>query len=541
MTVMPVAEWCPDAPDLSEYTNIALNVVALTPESYGPINNLVQFSSNALEGTCIGMGFAEDTSPATHIFAGTASALEILTQGGSAWNDVSGGTYAAAAGENWRFAQYNNLMLATDFSDPIQSYDMIAGGAFGVLSAGAPHARFIAVAKTFAIVANTNDPVGGPNPARLWWSGAGEPTAWPTPGSTTAQQKQSDFSDLTGPQGDITGLAPNLAGCDCAVFFERGVFRMIYGGPPDIFDFYPAASVRGCPAPNSIVQLGMLVAYYGEDGFYVFDGNQSQPIGANKVDKWFAANVDQSALNLLVGAADVANKAYVWIFRSIYAPSVLQDTMLVYRWDIQRWSSASLQTQWIARSPVPNVQPGVSLVPGQLQLAAISGSATGSLLDIQTEAGSDLQTENGVDLLTEQSFALLLAYFSGTPLPAQVGTKVVQINPAGRAFVNATRPLVNSAGSGLPLLIEPTGLTLLTEAGFPITTEASGAVVTVAMSARTNYYDQEAFGPEVAPNSMGECPQRSDGRYHRGRISIPSGIWTTMFGLDVTGIRAGLR
>lgn len=509
MTVIPIAEWAPDQPDLSSATSLATNVIALTPQSYGPLPALQEYSSNALLQPCIGMGFAEDSSPATHTFGGTTAHLEVLNQGSTTWGDVSGSTYTAAAGESWRFAQYNNLMLATDWTDPIQSYNMISGGTFSELSSAAPNARFIAIAKTFAIVANTYDSVGGDNPARIWWSSAGDPTTWPTPGSSTAQQDQSDYSDLNGPQGKITGLAPNLSGCDCAVFFERGVFNMFYAGPPDVFNFYPAMNVKGCIAPNSIVQRGSLVDYYGEDGFYTYDGNQATPIGANKVDKWFASVVDQSALNLIVGAPGIQNKASIWIFRSIYAPTAMQDTMLIYRWDIQRWTMGIMQSQWITRVAVTETSASVPLLQGQLELGAIDGSQ-------------------------------FLAFFNGAPLAAQAGTQLVQINPRGLTFVNVTRPLINSVNTGLSLLLENNKVILL-ENNTPLLLENSAATFTIAVSARQNYSDSEVFGPDIAPNIMGECPQRAPGRYHRGRLTVPSGLWTEMFGIDVSGIPAGLR
>lgn len=523
MTVMQVAEWCPDRPDLADATSIAQNVIALTPESYGPVASLVHFASAALPQNVLGMGFAQDSALVPHIFAGLTSALYIINGGSNVWTDVSGTAYTPTAGESWNFAQYNDLMLATFWGNPVQSYNMISGGTFADLTPGpfdtgnnqaAPQARYMAVAKTFVILANTHDAVGGNGPSRVWWSAAGAPagvvsggkTGWPVPGSTLAQQTQSDFTDLTGPMGAIVGLAPNLAGCDCAVFFQHGVQRMIYVGPPDIFDFYPAAAVRGSIAPNSLVSLGMQVYYLGEDGFYVFDGNASTPIGANKVDKWFFANADLSVPSLIVGAADIANKAICWTFRSNFSANGLADFMLIYRWDIQRWSYALLATHWISR--VVLTEPFLGLAAGELQLAAISGGS-------------------------------FLSLFTGPSTPAQVGTKVVQITPGGRTWVNHSRPLIDSTSSGVNILTEDS-MVLLTENGLPLITEASGTVITVAMSARNTYYEAEVFGPEVAPDVSGDCGQRSDGRYHRGRIST-SGIWTTMFGLDVVGARAGMR
>lgn len=511
--ILGVAEFAPDMPDLADATSIASNVIALTPQSYGPVRDLAAYSTNTIDTACLGMGSAEDTTNAHHVFAGTAAKLWVVSTGSQTWVDASGAAYATAT-EDWHFAQYKDLMLATNFNDAIQSYDMIAGGTFAVLAAAAPKARYLAVAKNFVIAANTSDPVGGLNPARIWWSANGTPTSWPTPGSAGAQAVMSDYNDLLGPQGQIMGLAPNLAGCDCAVIFERGVFRMIFSGPPAVFDFYPASSVKGCPAPNSIVQRGAVVDYLGEDGFYSFDGTQSMPIGANKIDRWFFDNLDQSHYDQIIGALDVANKASCWAFRSLYSATGYPDMMLIYRWDIQRWTVASINQQWLSRIPVVTTTTGappsnLGLTAGQLQLAAVDGIG-------------------------------YLAFFTGSNLAALVGTKVAQFTPNRRTFVNATRPLVDSAPPQGHILTE-SGLIITTESGLQLLTEASSATITVAMSARNTYQETEVFGPEQGLDVSGQCSQRSDGRYHRGRISVPGGVWTTLAGLDVTGVTAGSR
>lgn len=254
MTIIPCAEWCPDRPDLSDTTSVLSNAVPVTVDAYGPVNSLEPYGSSALDGQCLGAVAVEDATLAVHLFAGTADKLYLMTGAGPTWSNVSvSGGYTAAAGESWRFALFNQTVLATDFDDAIQSYVMGSSSAFAVLSANAPRARHICIPKSFCMVGNTFDSVGGFNPARLWWSAAGDPTTWPTPGSPTAQADQSDFEDLPGDQGAITGLAANLGGCDVAVFRERGIWRGFYVGPPDVFDFYPAEGVRGNPCPNGII------------------------------------------------------------------------------------------------------------------------------------------------------------------------------------------------------------------------------------------------------------------------------------------------
>lgn len=542
MTILPVAEYMPDMPDLADATTIALNVIPITPASYGPVRSLIEVSSNFIVTPVLGMGQSEDSALSRYVFVGNSTTLRALLEGTTAFVDVSGTAYAAYP-ENWRFAQFNNLMLATDFNDPIQSYTMGAGGTFGVLSADAPKARHIAVAKNFVIVANTDDPVGGFNPARVWWSANNDPTNWPTPGSLAAQQVQSDYNDLNGPMGAITGLAPNLAGCDCAIFFERGVFRMIYSGPPVVFDFYAAASVRGTTAPNSIVSAGQVVYYFGEDGFYAFDGTNSIPIGSNKVDRWFLANADLtiyppndpaarfSQSQLIVGALDVNNRAIIWQFRMASEPVPVDAPpeathMLVYRYDIQRWSLLAIPAQWILRVPAPSAG-GVSptsplaVAQGQLQLAAM---------------GAQVRTP---------VYASSFSYFSGPFLDAEIGSKVVQINQGSRSMLTGVRPLVNgTAQVDVFDLATEGGDTLVTEDGDILVTEDYSIHITVAVSARATYQDPEVFTDEVPLDIIGNASFRADGRYHRARIRVTSefaGFWSQAAGFDVDATKSGQR
>ena len=188
--------------------------------------------------------------------------------------------------------------------------------------------------------------------------------------------------------------------------------------------------------------------------------------------------------------------------------------MLVYRWDIQRWSVGEVSAEWISRVPVTTSSPGIppdvsSLSAGQLQLAA-------------------------ADPMQK------LAFFNGSNLPSEVDTKSMQITPGGITFVNVTRPLVDS-GAPSGEIATASSVLITTAAGDTILTASNTSAITVAMSNRSNYQEPETFGPEVAPNIMGECPQRSVGRYHRGRITISAGTWTTMAGLEISGIPAGLR
>lgn len=218
--------------------------------------------------------------------------------------------------------------------------------------------------------------------------------------------------------------------------------------------------------------------------------------------------MDETGFNSIVGAPDVANKAIIWLWRTLYAPDWRPDRALIFRWDIQRWSLAVVHAEWISRVPVSQTGVVAPSSAGQLQLAGIHQGTLG--------------------------------FFAGLPMPAQIGTKVIQLSPGMRSFVRGTRPLVQIGGPSGYLLTED-DMIITTESGVPLLCEVTNETVTVALSARNTYYETEVFGAESPPNISGVCPTRSNGRYHRGRVTIPSGLWTNFAGLDVTGIKAGVR
>lgn len=502
MAVLPLAEWCPDKPDLATATDIALNVIPRTKDSYGPVNDLAAYSASALDSACIGAVTVQDVDQTVSIFAGTSEFLYQMTALSSSWVDVSGASYSTAEGDSWRFELYGRNVYATNFGDPIQYFLQGTSVIFADLSVDAPQARFLCTPKNFLMAGNTYDPVGGLAPARLWWSAAGDPALWPTPGSALAQQTMSDYNDFSGSYGEITGLVDSLASADVAIFFRHAVWRGIYVGPPDVFDFFPAENVRGCPCPNGVVVVGAMVYYPGEDGFYVFDGSQSMPIGADKFDKWFWQNVNIGYLWNVIGAADVVNKAVIWIFPSVNSSSGVPDTALVYRWDIQRASIFECSADWITRFLSFGATLDTLDSLGYPVLDTIPYS-----LDSRVWIGGALQM-GGINAAHQ------LAYFSGDTLAAQVGTQTVQLTPSRKSWVSSARPLVQLS-SGTP---------------------------TISIGARNTLYDALVFGPAVPPDVNGECPQRSDNRYHEAVLAMPAGsAWTHMSGIDVTAEPSGER
>lgn len=499
MAILPVAEYAPDLPALGSGSANILNVLPRTPNSYGPMASQSVFSTNALNARCQGAVAGTDTSGNVTVVAGTASKLYQMTVSSAAFSDISkAGGYAAPADENWRFALFGNRLIATNISDPVQSLRIGVDTAFSDLASAAPKARYIAIIKGWTVLANTNDGTDGAQKQRVWWSGLNDPTNWPTPGTSTAAEFQSDHIDLSGPGGDIQGIVGNLGTADGAVFLEHEVWRIINTAPPVTFDFLPAEGLRGTPAPGSIVQLGSLVYFLAEDGFYVFDGTMSRPIGANKIDKTFYADVDQSFLYKMQGAVDPINKLIFWVYQSLTANGN-PDKCLVYNWQLDRWSLLEFDCETIFRAlsfgynldTLDNTGYNIDTLPVSLDSRVWTG---------------------GKVLLASFGTSHKLNYFTGSNLAPTVDTSEMQPIPGLRCNITNSRPLVD------------------------------GGTPSVAIGVRERQIDSITFGTASTINSVGQCPVRTSGRYATGRITLPSNSsFTHISGLELEASGAGTR
>ena len=135
MTILPFPSWTPDLPDLADGTTIALNVIPITSESYGPLASLNEYTTGALDGQCLGAYATESKTSVITIFGGTVDKLYQLVSGSLAWANVSiGGGYTVGLGDSWHFETFGNSVFATDFNDAIQVFVMGVSTARAVLN-----------------------------------------------------------------------------------------------------------------------------------------------------------------------------------------------------------------------------------------------------------------------------------------------------------------------------------------------------------------------------------------------------------------------
>lgn len=496
-----IGPWLPDQADfLNEGSPNCRNVYPRTVKSYGPVASPVPYSG-ALDARCQGAVAYLDNLGNVNLFAGTKTKLWRLVAGSVNWTDVSKvGGYNCSDTAEWQFNYFNGTVIANNYSDPIQKFTIASDAAFSDLSATAPKARYAAVVANFLMTAGTFDATDQDQPQRAWWSGANDATSWPTPGTNAAAQVQSSFNTLLGDNGFITGVVGDLGNADGAIFMERGVFRVIYAGPPNIFSFPRAEGVVGCVAPGSIVTYGNVAYYLGPDGWRSFDGGSGQPIGEGKFDKTFYADLDQTNITRIVGTIDAINKLLIWAYPGQGNVNGNPNRLLLYSPTLQRASIVDMTCETIARM----LSVGYTLD----QLYTVLGYSLDNLpapLDSRVWTGGSL-------LLGTFDTNHKLNYLTGQNLAPTVDTSEQQPFPGRRWFCKGVRPLVD------------------------------GGAPSVAVGRRETLQSAVQFTSAAPINGLGTCKVRTSGRYGRARITLPAGsTFSHILGVEIEGGERGIR
>lgn len=519
---VPFGEFAPDRAYYSNpqagtagFTHIATNVVpassivsnGFAQTTYGPFPGLVDYSS-ALDATCQGAFSYVDSTGSGHVYAGDAHDLYELTQASPSWSKVSStvGVYNTSADIDWSFTNFSDTIIATNFNDPVQALSIGSSTKFATLSSAAPKAKYAAVVKDFLVLGYTEDSTSGTRPQRVWWSAIGEPANWPTPGSITATEFQSDFNEVPGDQGVLTGIIPNLGKWDAILFFERAIWGMSYVGAPDIFSFYPIA-VRGTSAPLSIVQIDGMCFFLGENGWFSFDGATVTPIGYDRVDRYFFSDFSRAFTDRTCGVADPLTHNIYWAYCSTGNSSGYPNKLIIYNYALDKWSTAQISVQYLFRSlTFGKSLEGIGAIYSTLESVPYS-------LDSPVWAGGQYVL-GGFDLTNT------MGYLNGTPLLPLIETPQfligdgVNTSTDTRSIITVARPAYDGAGCNPAIAI------------------AASDVLSSPLT----------LGIAVPANAIGACPQRVGGRYFTAHLSLTApGNFTHLTGVEVEMVPAGRR
>ena len=481
-------EWLPDQPDLDNPgVTVATNVVPAAG-GYRSFPSFISFS-NAADERIRGMYAAKDSSDNVSLFAGDAGKLYKFNQGTSNLDDVSkSGTpaYDLAGVERWRFAQFGTKVIAAGGTgEELQVFDVGTDSAFSNLGGSPPKADYIAVVRDQVWTANI-DEGSGRVPNKVRWSAINNEASW------TIGTDQAD-SQVIPDAGAITGL---VGGERAVILMERAIAVAYYVGSPLIYEINRVETQRGCPFPNSVANVGGDVFYLARDGFYRFSGNQSIPIGAEKVDAFFFKDFNEAQVEKMSCAVDPENQLVAWSYVSNNAPDTTPDKILVFNYAINRWSIIEQQCELLAPLFTPaytledldNLASNIDALPAPLDSALYKGGQ-------YFFGGSKDKKLHG---------------FTGTVLAATIETSEYALTTNRHTVVTRTVPFFKDGS------------------------------VTMQVGARDRQDNDTTFDTASSLTDEGFCQHRVQGRFHRARMNI-SGNWSFAQGIDIEGRTLGRR
>jgi hypothetical protein len=395
---------------------------------------------------------------------------------GSGTNSVTHMYPPLSSDAQWQFAQFGNLVFATQKNTVLQVYNLSSSSAFADCAGSPPQASYISVVGRFLVLSGLLS-----NPFRIHWSGLNDTTNW------TSGVNSSDYQDF--PDG---GIVRGVAGGEFGTIFQdQAIRRMSYiPGSALIFQIERITQDQGLFAPYSIVSAGDVVYFHSAHGFHkIAPGGFPEQIGRERVDRTFFDDLDKAELRMFIGAYDPRSTRVFWAYKSTSGTTGLYDKILGYDTALDRWFPLSMTGEYILGMS----QPGITLE----NLDAISASidALGASLDsfaVSTQP-----------LIAQFNNEHKMGFFSGSNLEATLET-AEQGTDGRRIFMNGFRPVTDSA-------------TVYGSASYRERVSATPTSLTeVAMNSRT-----------------GRCDLRRSTRYTRMKIRIPaSTTWTYAAGVE---------
>jgi len=480
--MIPFGELAPDVADLN--TNVSSLAHNVTPgvNSYNPQKSLAA-QSNALTNPSIGAVTLKDSTGNNYIYAGDKTKLYGIV--GVTPTDYSKSGGYTDNSERWNFINWGENVIASKMGDTPQIL-ALGGTTFADLTGTPPQGRTITTIRDFVVFGNTFDSTDGNVTNRVRWSGFNDETAW------TVGTNQSDQQDIQGKGGAVKRVIGGEYGI---VFQSRSIQRMTYVGTPLVFQFDEIEPSRGTSAAGSVVQYGSDIYYLAQDGFYVLrNGSVSDPIGMNKIDRWFLSNVNDSYLDNITSAVDPERGIVVWSYPSIASSSGVPDSLISYNYKSQRWATSSIDCQMVLQ--------GASSAYTLEDLDAFGN------MDTLTASLDNPIWQGGSFKLAAFNTDNKLSYFTGTNLAAEIETG--EISTDNRLTrLTEVRPIVDGT-------------------------------TTVKVAHRSQLKNSMVETAYTSVDSSGKANFRTNARYHRITVKT-SGDFEHAIGVEVKTKNSGKR
>ena len=485
-----------DMPSFQNRGSLKVDNVIPLPKGYKSFPSFAELTTTALTGPAVGLHTQLSDSGTTN-YCGDATKLYQMNSSIVFVDKSKAGGYNNSTTENsrdfWSFAQFGSRVIATNFADNIQSF--VEGTSTVFADLVSLKAKYVAVIRDFVFVGYTNES-GTTYSNRVKWSGINDPTTF-TPSQTTL----SDYQDLPD-TGNVQGIA---SGEEFGVIFtDKAIWRADFIGTPLVFSFNKVADNIGCFAPRSIASVGSDVFFLSQDGFYkISNGSQIRPIGKGKIDEFFLDDLSSNKEGIC-SAIDTNNSLYIVSYRGSGATggSTVNNKMVVYNYATDSWSTCAGQDLDF-----------IGTASQEAFTTLESLDVLGSIDDLPKPLDSYYYQE-GILGLSGFSSDKKFGKFLGGSMTATVDTTEFEgIEGRRTTLINAS-PIV--------------------DANWENTT------ITVTPITRSSQADSVSTGSAVTVKSSGDCPLRTNSRYHRLRVTV-NGNFKNMQGVDVEARPEGKR
>ena len=477
-TKLTFGEWMPDQPSVSGALTDAKNVVSQAI-GYGPFPSPVTFSTSNASEDLTTLYAAKQPNGDTALFAAGSTKIYTVSGVGAITEVKSGMT--TGTNDKVRFTQFGKTVISTNNSQKLQAWTLGTSTSFADLAANAPIAKYITVVRDFVVVANTYESAAQQQ-YRVRWSAINNETDW-----TEDVNTQSDYQDIPD-GGQIVGIRGGEFGL---VFLERAIHRMSYVGTPFIFQFDNISRGKGCMVAGSIAQYQGITFFLSDDGFYMCDGQNITPIGAEKIDRYFIDNASDSDYGSMSAAVDPIRKLVIWNFKTIYG----NRNLLIYNFKTQKWTYGDAGTDYLSEASTSSVT--------LEQLDSVSSSID----SLNTSLDSRLYV--GGKYFLGGTLGTYVMTYTGANLSGYVTTGDLDVG--ANSVVTLARPIVDNGSA------------------------------TVSIASRTLLDQSVTFNTPVAASSENRVPLRSAGRYHRLKITPTGSNWDNAISVDVDVTPQGVR
>jgi hypothetical protein len=449
MVMVQLEEWLPDRANVSTPGLPIVNNLLPTADGYKSVRDLSAVDVTPLESLCRGAFRGRTQVGESFILAGTFDKIwDVVDQD---WRDISRvGGYTTNTDMRWNFNVYGDRKFATNGIEPVQTYEFPdvqmqdVNAVADVDGDGCSRANVIAIVSEFVVlgdIVGQNDNAGaiGIQEAGIHWSAIGNPLNWPEVGTDAAINVESDFQVLQGDGGPITDIIP--AAEWTAIFRSRQLHRMDYVGAPSFFVFRKMDDQRGATVPGTAVAVGNLVYFLSEEGFMVFNGAQTAPIGHEKIDRSIVGIIDWVLANSRCSVVhDPSTRSIMWSLPVTGGGSMI----LGYEYDLQRFWNIQKSVEWI-----------VTYLPTSGGNDSLDGAVYG---DEDMDAGSlanlnlDFIGAGAANREILSAFATgshqLSSFGSDTFLGGTIEVGNVEIVDGQRGMLRWIRPVFNESGGG---------------------------------------------------------------------------------------------